>query len=79
MKNTELKEKIKTVMIDHLKSIGYPNITNEQIMNELKPMWIKLEEANLIQSGMSFQEFTLHAQQQFMIADMINHFGGRFQ
>ena len=42
---TEHKAKIKTVMIDHMKTLGYPNTLPEDIMNQLKPMWIKLEES----------------------------------
>lgn len=58
-----LKEKIKKVMLEHLKSKGYPNMTPEQIMRELKPMWVKLEELNLIQSGWNFTQFCMIAQE----------------
>jgi hypothetical protein len=58
-----LKEKIKKVMLEHLKSKGYPNMTPEQIMRELKPMWVKLEELNLIQPGWNFTQFCMIAQE----------------
>lgn len=61
----ELKTKIKTVIVDHLTTLGYPNIPLEQIMQELKPMYRKLEEAGLIQSGMSFAAFVQHANHAF--------------
>lgn len=66
----EIKRKIKTVMVDHLTELGYPDISSEAIMHELKPMWIKIEEAGLIQPGMSFEAFCAHAQEQFLIAEI---------
>lgn len=66
----DLKGKIKKVMVDHLTTIGYPNIPNEQIMGELKAMWIKIEEAGLVTDGMNFQAFAEHAESQFMIAQV---------
>jgi hypothetical protein len=52
------KEKVKKVMVDHLTELGYPDkMTNEQIMGELKPMWIKLEEAGLVIGDMNFQAY----------------------
>lgn len=70
------KEKIKKVMVDHLtQSVKYPNCSNEQIMGQLKPMWILIEEAGLVLPGMNFQAFCAHAQNQFLIAkvnDMMN-------
>jgi len=36
-------------MLDYLTPLGYPdNFTNEQVMGELKNMWVKIEEAGLI-------------------------------
>ncbi len=63
-----IKEQIKKVMIDHLKeTIHYPKCNDEQILQELKPMWVKLEEAGLIQPGMNFNEFQHQAMFQLMI------------
>jgi hypothetical protein len=65
-----LKQNIKKVMVDHLITIGYPKITNEQILRELKPMWIKIEEAGLVVPGMNFQNFAAIANHHFMIAEI---------
>jgi len=66
-----IKEKIKNSMVEHLtKSIGYPDCTNDQIISQLKPMWVKLEEENLILPGMSFSAFTVHAEHAFLFQQM---------
>lgn len=52
-----LKEQIKKVMLDHLKSKGYPNMSTDSILQECRPMWIKIEEAGLKQRGWTFQQF----------------------
>lgn len=65
-----LKENIRKVMVDHLTTVGYPNITNEQVMRELKPMWIKIEEAGLVVQGMNFQNFASIANQHFLMAEV---------
>lgn len=57
MDQQELRAKLKAVMEAHLRTKGYPRMTSEQIMRELKPMWIAIEEAGLVQQGMSFQGF----------------------
>lgn len=62
----ELKEKLKKVMVDHLTSVGYPDITDDQIMRELKPMWIKLEESGILADGMTFAGFQSYANEEFM-------------
>ena len=60
-------EKIKKLMIEHLtQTVGFPNCNENQIMGELKNMWIKLEEANLTY-GTNFKNFTEHATNQAMI------------
>lgn len=64
---TEHKEKVKKVMVDHLTTLGYPNISGDQIMTQLKAMWIKIEEAGLILPGMNFQAFQAFANQAFMM------------
>ena len=69
-------------MIDHLKSKGYPNMTSKQILAELKPMWIKLEEAGLISAGWKYAQYVEIAQAQehyqnlraAMEEELLNHF-----
>jgi hypothetical protein len=65
----ELKEKIKNVMLDHLTPLGYPDsMSYEQIMQELKPMWLKIEEAGLITGDMNFHAFVDQAHGAYNIA-----------
>jgi len=71
----ELTAKIKKVMVDHLTTVGYPDITNEQIISQLKPMWIKLEESGLPLTGMNFNGFVNIAQAMFMIAEINEQMG----
>lgn len=58
---TDLQKKLKNAMLEHLKTKGYPNMTLDQIMNELKPMWIKLEESGLLPYGVNFNNFVQSA------------------
>lgn len=57
----ELKEKIKKSMNDHLVSKGYPDITNDQIVQELPALWQKLAAEGLLEEplkqGMTYQHF----------------------
>jgi len=64
------EDKVRKVMNDHLVSLGYPKMSNEQIMSQLKPMWIKIEEAGLIVGDMNFEAFCAHANNAFMIAQV---------
>lgn len=64
------KEKIKKVMVDHLTTLGWPDIPNETVMDELKNMWVKIEEAGLKLPDMSFQMFVEHANHQFLVAEV---------
>jgi hypothetical protein len=64
------KEKVKKVMIDYLTTLGYPNLSNEQIMSQLKNMWLKIEEAGLVVEDMNFQAFCAYANNAFMIAEV---------
>ena len=57
----EHKEKCRKVMIHHLTELGYPNMTREEIVNELKDMWRKLEEAGLVVDGMNYQDYLANA------------------
>lgn len=63
-RSMQVKEQIRKVMIDHLKSKGYPNMTADQIMAELKPMWLKLEDAGLIKKGWRYGQYVEIAQAQ---------------
>lgn len=69
------KEKIRKVMVDHLTTLGYPDIEPQKIADELKSMWIKLEEAGLILQGMSFQAFCEHANQAYTFWQMRDMLG----
>lgn len=80
-----LKEQIRKIIVDHLTTKGYPNLTEQQIMAELKPMWIKLEEAKLLQPGWTFPQFVKIANEQMiynatktsMEAELLKHFSRR--
>lgn len=53
----EQKAKIRAVMIAHLKSKGYPNMTSKEILAELKPMWVKLGTLGLLHQDWKFGQF----------------------
>lgn len=80
---SNLKAQIRKVMIDHLKSKGYPNMTSKQILAELKPLWIKLEEAKLLQPNWNYNQFVeiAHAEEHYhnlreaIQEEMLRHFG----
>jgi len=64
------KDKIKKVMIDYLTRLGWPKIPNERVMQELKPMWILIEEAGLILPGMNYPAFVAQAQKELTMANV---------
>lgn len=64
------KEAIKKAMLDHLTTVGWPNVPNETVLRELKNMWIKIEEAGLILPGMTFEAFCSHANDQFLLSEI---------
>ena len=66
-----LKEQIRKVIFDHLNSLGYPNMTNQEIMQELEPMWIKLTQAGLIKDGLNFMGYLQHANEQLIITELL--------
>lgn len=69
------KEKIKQCMIDTLtKNVKYPNCSIEDIIAEVKNMWVELENKNLTED-LSYGEFCQHAQSQAMFASIKNSFG----
>ena len=81
MNTTEQKQyktKVKKLIIDHLTSVlGYPECTDEQIIKELKPMWLKIEEANLKLPGMTFAHFVSMANDQYTFSQIKKAMGGR--
>lgn len=60
----QLKARIRHVMEEHLRSKGFPDMTRDQIFGELKPMWIKLEEAQLTRPNWRYADFVKVAQSQ---------------
>ncbi len=56
------KEKIRQMMMTHLREKGYPNLTSKQILAELKPMWVKLGEAGLLQKSWKYTDFVGEAE-----------------
>lgn len=48
--NEEIKNKIRTIMMDYLKTLGWPDCPNpnEVIMNNLQPMFQLLLKENLV-------------------------------
>ena len=64
------KTKIKEVMIQHLKEkVNFPNCDFNVILAQLKPMWIKLEEAGLTK-GLNFQAYAEQANSQAMMSQL---------
>lgn len=82
MNVTEQKAKIRQVMIDHLKSKGYPNMTSKEILSELKPMWVKLGTLGLLNADWKYDQFVeiAHAEEHFanmkdaLKEELLNHF-----
>lgn len=82
MDNTEKKTKIRAVMIDHLKSKGYPNMTSKAILAELKPMWTKLGTMGLLHPDWTYKQFVdlAHAEEHYanlqaaLKEELLNHF-----
>lgn len=84
---SDLKAQIRQVMMQHLYSKGYPNLTSKQILGELKPMWIKLGEAKLLHPEWKFNEYVsiAHAKEHLanlkaaLQEDMLKHFVKRMR
>lgn len=79
------KAKIRKVMIDHLKSKGYPNMTSKDILEELKPMWNKLGSLGLLHQNWTYGQFVeiAHAEEHYsnlreaLKEELMNHFAKR--
>ena len=78
----EQKEKIKQSMLAHLKSKGYPNINNNQIVQELPALWNKLSKEGLIdefvKKGFSYQLFVQAALGQRQKAEFFQNIKDKF-
>lgn len=73
---TNHKEKVKKVMIDQLTSaVNYPNCTPDQIMSQLKNMWLKIEEEGLLVEDMNYQAFCAYANHCFMVSQVQDFMG----
>jgi hypothetical protein len=64
----EYKIKAKQVIFDYITKAGYPNITNDQIMQHLPNMYRALGDNNLLLPGLSYNIFQQIANEQFFIA-----------
>lgn len=68
------KEKIKTLFLKYIQD----NLTDkkpEEIMNNLKPMYVLLQEAGLKPEGLTFEKFNAIAQLQYqfnLLKDKLN-------
>lgn len=78
----EIKQKIKKSMMDHLKSVGYPDISSDKIINELPNLWNKLTKENLVQEftkdGFTYKVFVKAALTQKEKWDQINRMKAMF-
>lgn len=82
MSDQDKKAQIRQVMIAHLKSKGYPNMTSKEILAELKPMWVKLGNLGLLHAGWTYEQFVeiAHAEEHFanlkmaLKEELMNHF-----
>lgn len=79
MQTAELKEKCRAVILEHLKTKGYPNLTRRGIINELKPMWLKLEDLGLTEhlkeAGWTYQKYVDTATKAAQEAAIFEHLG----
>lgn len=81
----DLKEKIRASMLGLLCTRGYPNMTDEQIIQSLPDLWKKLESEGLLQTIVSrgfnykhFVEIALQTQARIqMFTNMEDFFKGR--
>ncbi len=72
METKTLKDRCREVMMAHLHSKGYPNLTMEGIVGEIRAMWNALDEAGLMPElkaqGWTYQQFTKVAKERALIA-----------
>lgn len=55
-KGRESTAEVQKIMIDHLTTKGYPNLTGEEILREVKALYLILEEAGLM--PLTYPEFS---------------------
>lgn len=62
MTKEELRVHCRAVMMTHLDSLGYPDLSRREILAELKAMWPKFEDKGLMEHlkkhGCTFQDFS---------------------
>jgi len=80
MTTDELKGRCREVIETHLKSKGYPNMSRRAILNELKPMWIKMEQLGLMEyikaEGWTYQMYCDVAIKKAQEAAIFDHLSG---
>ena len=84
MKNKELKHKCKKIVIDYLKTKGWPDkLNNEQILKELPNLWKELEKDNIVMDelkslGGSYNKFVQVAAIKKQEQDIMDQLGEFF-
>lgn len=68
-KGKESISEINAIMTERLTQFGFPHVPKELILQELKPLYLLLEERSL--APMSFEEFEQIATFQYMMAELI--------
>lgn len=66
---TDLNEKRRKCIVDHLTARGYPNITPQVVFDEALNMFTELARQNLLQ-GLSFDLFSGSITQGFIFAQL---------
>ena len=81
--DAELKTKIKTSIMEHLTLRGYPNITNDHIIQLLPELWTKLCNEKLMEeplkTGFTYQQFCYIALQKKHQADTMEEVANFFR
>lgn len=73
----DIKSRCRTIIMDHLKSKGFPGMSRQQIIDELLPIWRKMDEAGIIQEAKisgKFKEFEALAVQYARQAAFLDKF-----
>ena len=68
LEKEEYLKKANKVLFEYVNSIGYPNILNDIIMQQIPNMWRALEENGLMRSGFTYQMFQNIVNEQFFMA-----------
>ena len=75
MDTNGLKQKMLKVMKDYMVTMYGDKYTAEDVLKELKPLWVALEDNQLIRPGMTFNVFVQHAESQAIFQNMKNMMG----